>query len=186
MLASALEWLGGRSAFAVLAIVVAGLSNTASAYAATISFDPEASETACDQQVSVDVVVDDVSDLRGFSLELAFSSTFVDLIAVNAGPDLVGAPCPHFFYVFPYVAGSTTVKFDGAGLGCSLAGPARIATLVFQGASEGLASLDCDFVDLRNGLNLPVPSTCQSATILVSCPIPVSEENWGMLKTRWR
>ena len=154
------------------------------ARAATVTFEPNYTEIMCEEQVSIDVVVDGVSDLRGFSMEIEFAPTVLDLVSVTAGPDLVGAACPHFFHVFPYLGGSS-VSFDGSGLGCSVSGPARVATITFEGTTDGIALIDCRSVILRNSLNLPIASTCIDGSILVACPVPTANVGWGMLKARW-
>lgn len=167
----------------VLSLICVLVASTAQA--ATISFEPSSAEIACEEQVALDVVIDGVSDLRGFSLEIEFNPTFLSLVSVTEGPDLLGAPCPTFFHFFPYTPGATSFMVDGSGLGCSLSGPARVATVVFEGESEGVAIVDCRFMDLRNSLNLSIPSTCQDASVLVSCPVSSSETGWGALKARW-
>jgi len=165
-------------------ILLALVALVPAAEAATITFEPSYAEIMCEEQIAIDVVVDGVSDLRGFSLEIEFAPTVLDLVSVTAGPDLVGAACPHFFHVFPY-GGSSSVMFDGSGLGCSVSGPARVATLTFEGATDGIALIDCRSVILRNSLNLPITSTCTDGSVLVSCPVPTAGLRWGTLKARW-
>ncbi len=155
-------------------------------HAATISYAPSASEINCNDLISIDVVVDQIADLRGFTLEVEYDSTLLSLVSVDPGVDLIGAPCPYFFHPFPITTTMSAVQLDGATLGCSLAGPAVIATLTFVGSQDGIAIIDCRSVDLRNSLNLMVAATCSNGIIQISCPVPTAASTWTTLKSRYR
>lgn len=159
---------------------------SAQAAAATISFVPSAAEVSCDATVDIDVLVDGVPDLRGFTMEVEFDPTLLAVVSVTSGPDLAGAPCPSFFHVFPMTTTISAVAFDGAPLGCSIAGPARIATLTFEGIQEGISLLDCRRAELRNSLNLMIASTCAPAAVQISCPVATNDQSWSALKAIYR
>lgn len=167
------------------ALVALAVLTAPPAVGATLSFVPASAEIACEEELVVDVVVDGVADLRGFSLVLEFDPGPVQLLAVEPGPLLTGAACPSFFEWLNAAAVGDSIAFDGAGLGCSVAGPGSIARLRFEGQNvDGLSGLRCRRTTLRNSLNLAVPASCGSADILVSCPVPAATSGWGVWKAR--
>jgi hypothetical protein len=172
-----------RSLPAVLVLAVVLNATAANAQPAAVTFDPPAVSLICGETVTIEVHVDaSVTDLRGFSLVLAFDGSVINPVAVQAGSLLVDAACPYFLdWLNP--AESDSVSVDGATLGCSVSGPGAILTIEFEGIEDGSTTLGCQEGRLRTGDNAPIEFDCGEAEIDVSCPVPSRQESWGTVKT---
>lgn len=162
---------------------------TAGAQPAALTFNPDDVTFPCGSTVTIDVVIDDqVTDLRGFSLVLAFDPAVLVPVAVTAGDLLTGAPCPHFFdWLTPSAPDSIAV--DAAVLGCSVSGPGVLMRIEFAGVEDiddGTSPLVCGNGRLRDGVNAPIVFDCGSATIRYTCPVAADQQRWATVKKRYR
>jgi len=158
----------------------------------SLSFNPVSQVVPLAGTGTVSVEVDAAAvGLRGFSLVVQVDSTVVRPTAVQSGALLQAlvSPCDDVvLWIDPPapLASSTTVSFDGAGLGCSVDGPGAIADLEFECLKDGTSPVVFTAFDLRDSLNVGIPVTSTSfATIQCGVPISVSGESWGRVKARY-
>jgi hypothetical protein len=156
-----------------------------------LGFDPAAGITEAPVPIAVDVVVDaGATDLRGFSIVIRFDETVAEIDTIFAGPQLTGAACPHFFYVF-HAAGDDSLRIDAATLGCSSDGPGVLATIVFRGLEHDLEDyplitpLTWGEVILRDSANAALPAICNPGQLTFIGPVPVDVPEAGFVPTSW-
>jgi len=128
----------------------------ASALGTTVSFVPDAAVFGGDTEQTVEVVVDGVEDLLGFSFAVGYDPDVVTPVAVAPGSLLQDAPCTFFFQGGPAEDDPTVILADGAMLGCTLSDGGSLVTLTFAGAGAGTSPLTLLVADLRNGQNEPI------------------------------
>lgn len=152
-----------------------------------VSLVPFPSTIACSLHAAVDVVVDPVADLRGFSMAIAFDPSLVAIDSVTVGSHVTGASCgSYFFHVF-HTPGEDSVAIDGATLGCSMTGPGTLATIHFRGLSlPGSTAVTFQKLLLRDGTNDSLGATGDPGWIDVSCTIPVVPTTWARTKASYR
>ena len=87
----------GASRFAITLgltlVALVALTGAAAAQPAQLYFSPPSTTVDCNGNVSVDVMIDDITDLQGFSLYVNYNPNVVSVgdLSVAAGPDLVAA-----------------------------------------------------------------------------------------------
>ena len=182
---SAKKFRQGRATVGLFMSLMFLLFATAAfAQPAIVSFDPAQGSIVCGQTGTIEVVIDDsIDDLQGFSLVLVFDPNLITPVSVEAGSLVAGAGCPHsLFWVNP--DGSGTIEVDGAMLGCSIAGPGAILSIVFEAAEVvvGETALTCQSVTLRDSQNADIPAECSEATIEVTCAVNTHQAVWGTVK----
>ena len=157
-----------------------------------LSFNPSSQVVPTSGTGTVSVEVDAAAvDLRGFSIVVQVDSTVVRPAAVEAGALLQAlvSPCDHVVYWLDppdSASSSSTVSFDGAGLGCSVDGPGAIVDLDFECLREGTSPLVFTAFDLRDSLNAAIPVTSSPfGTIQCGQQISVRAETWGRVKARY-
>lgn len=178
-----------RRRLAILLLVVLGLcgASVVEGQPAIISFEPDSGNFDCYETWTVDVMIDaSVTDLRGFSLVLEFDPTVITPYSVAAGGLVTGAACPNFFRWLNELSFVDTIEVDGANLGCSVAGPGSIITIVFHGYVEGTSYLRCNGGLLRDGQNAPILFDCEEATVDYLCAVPSAGMSWSTMKTIYR
>lgn len=156
--------------------------------AAQLNFSPDGGSFGCDDTIIVSLMVDDVGDLRGYSLVLEFDPSFVQPISVTAGALLADAACPHFVDWLNATAVGDSIVIDAATLGCSVAGPGEIVRMEFEGLADGISYLRCrpDENFLRDGDNAPVDFDCIDTTIHYMCPVATRRASWHQIKAIYR
>lgn len=174
-----------RTPLGLLASLMFLLFATAAfAQPAVVSFEPAESSIECGETGTIEVRIDaSIDDLQGFSMILAFDPGLITPVSVDAGGLVTGAGCPHsLFWVNP--DGSGTIEVDGAMLGCSIAGPGAILSIVFEAAEVvvGETALTCQSVTLRDSQNADIPAECSEATIEVTCAVNTHQAVWGTVK----
>lgn len=179
----------GRAARArrgLLAAIALLLVCATSAPAATVlSFVPSAAEVNCNEIVEIDVTIDGGAvDLRGYSIEIEYDSTLLQLIDVVPGQLMVDAPCDPFLWWT--LLDPDRMLIDAAGLGCSVAGPGAIARLRMKGLADGVSPLTGASVILRNSANLPIAASWTNGQVLVNCPVDNASSAWSTLKAEYR
>jgi len=169
----------------LLAAILVWVAPVQGQESAQLTFTPDGGSFDCGEVIEISVMIDaSVVDLRGFTLTLEFDPTVITPLEVTAGSLLSGASCPHFFQWVNATAVGDSITADGAGLGCSVAGPGEIVRVVFEGVEEGNSHLRCrsDVVHLRNGDNEEIPHECAEVTIQYLCPIASERSTWGWIK----
>ena len=160
----------------------------APASAVTVSFDPLHGYFVNNDTLTVDVTVDAVADLRGFTFVFEFNPTIVRPVTVKAGPLVTGAACPNFFTWINSGAIGDSIDVDAALLGCSVAGPGRIIRTRWVGVSPGISPLRCraNRGAMRNSNNTPIPFSCDDGTIQYERPVEVEPIHWSRAKGLYR
>lgn len=105
--------------------------------ATTLSISPPDTAFADAEQVQVQVVVDEVSDLLAFTLEVTYDPAVVVPVAVQAGDFVADAPCFVFLDIGPFASTPGMVTVDAALLGCTLTGGGGLLAITFEGVSAG-------------------------------------------------
>lgn len=177
-----------KAALAFMALtVLAGFPLATAGGAADVALVPALATIPCSLQVAVDVVVDSVADLRGFSLAIDFDPSLVEIDSVTVGPHVTGVPCGTFFFHVFHTAGEDSVAIDGATLGCSMVGPGTLATIHFRGLSApGSTAVTFQKLVLRDSANLTIASTGLPGWIDVNCSVPVVPTTWAQTKASYR
>jgi hypothetical protein len=119
-----------------------------------MSIDPPAASGATGQEVSVDVVISNVSNLGAFQFDLAFDGSAAGVIGVTVGPFL-GATGRTVFCVAPGIS-PNDVTYGCASQGASLAGSSgsgilASVTFVMKGASSTSIRLVASAADVTGG-----------------------------------
>ena len=153
---------------------------------AVVGFEPVSQTFDCGEIYAVDIVIDAVADLRGFSLVVGFDSDVIQPLSVTAGALVSGAACDHFLAWLNPGAVADSIAVDGATLGCSVAGPGAIVHLEFEGYLQGTSDLAIGTARLRTAANDTIAVSVQAATIDYICPVAVTHVGWGALKSRYR
>jgi hypothetical protein len=144
-----------------------------------VSCAPEAGTTVCVQppeltappgnNFSVDIVVDEVSDLGSFEFTLAFDSTVTALTGVSNGPFL-GSTGRTVNCNDP-IPGAGNVRFVCRTLGAAPPGPSgsgALATVGFFALAEGSTQLHLQEVILSDIAGTPITAGNQDGTVIVS------------------
>lgn len=150
-----------------VATVMLVLLMAATAQATELTFVRESPQVDCGTTVYVDVVVDAVSDLRGFRLDFTYGPAVLAVTSVVPGGAIGGAGCGWSFHAYPTVGG--VLRVDAGGLGCSLNGGGSLVRVGFEPASaKGDSDLGFGTVLLRNSHNVVISTTL----------VPSSLANW--------
>lgn len=169
----------------VWCMVLLGTAGSAARASTVLSFVPSVAEVNCTQYVEIDLVIDGgAADLRGYSIELAFDASLLQLVDVVPGQLLEDAPCDPFLRWSELGPGQVLV--DAAGLGCSVAGPGAIARLRMLGVADGLSQVIASELVLRNSANLAIAATAVDGEIRVNCPVSQGGSTWTTLKSSFR
>ena len=124
-----------------IAVVLMGAVGAASGQ--TLGFQAVAGdEVDCGGTVDIDVMVDDIPDLRGYSLFVQFDPAVVSDAGAVIGPDFAAACAENYFYKYDAVSG--VLRVDASLLGCSLSTtePKSLLRITFEpGATKATSSL---------------------------------------------
>lgn len=176
---------GGLLAPAILIVL---LLTGSTAAAQTLGFNPAAISVDCGGTVDVDVVVDDITDLRGYSLYVQFDPNVVVVDDVVIGADFLAACADNYFYSYDPVAG--ILQVDATLLGCSLTttDPKSLMTITFSpGANKDPSALAITGATiLRDSDNVtlgytPTPGSleniCNTAPVVVPATFGLDENS---------
>ena len=109
---------------------------------------------------TIDIVVENVTELQGVSVTLSFDDSKIDYTTAAAGAFL---PAPIFF---PPSAGSVTdqVTFTIAGTGIPpySSGTGTVITVTFNPIAAGTTDISFDLTDLRHDVSTPIPHKVKS------------------------
>lgn len=118
------------------------------AQGATVRIEPSAAAVEAGNTVTVQVLVADVTDLMGCEVHLAYDPTYVDV--VDANPDEQGVQVQLGPFLSPdFVAqngvdpanGRIDVAFAAMGADSAVSGSGVVATITFQGKTDGTSPL---------------------------------------------
>ncbi len=131
------------------------------AQAQTLSFSPSSGTVDCADSTFVDIMVDDVTDLKGFTFTIEYDPDKVFIRSIQPGQALLDAGCSNFFEWVNWPnspASDDTVRVDGSllGLDCSLdlTEPGSLVRIAFEpGTDRDLSSLTFFASKLRDSNN---------------------------------
>ena len=95
----------GAIGLATVAMLTLLVLTASTAVGQTLSFSPPTNSVDCGGTVNVDVLVDGISDLRGYSLYVQFDPDVVVVDNVVIGADFAAACADNYFYDYDPVAG---------------------------------------------------------------------------------
>lgn len=160
------------------------LAGPAMAQSSVLDLTPSNGSFTCGGTWSVTVEIDaGTSDLRGFSLVLEYDDQVIQPLNVYVGSLVSGAACPNFLN---WVVVGNTIEVDAANLGCSIAGPGAILTVVFEGWISGTSDIQVLQGDLRTGTNESIAFSSVPASVDYDCAVATNPLSWGALKAWYR
>jgi len=155
--------------------------------AAALSVAPAETTLTVGDSFTLRVLVDAVPDLKGADLVYGYTPGRLTFTAEQVGGALQGFGGSVFEFVLPEVtAPPDSVWYDAARLSGTGSGPGVVVFLTFQTHTQGNATLNCLFADLRNSVNAPLSPSCAGALIHVVGPVPTLPTTWTRLKARYR
>jgi hypothetical protein len=129
--------------------------------AVTLSIDPASATVAVGGNVTVDIVVNGVSDLYGAALELTFDPSIVQVVGGQVTP----GPCPAPDFVVQNTADNTagTINYDVTSLSPSppCSGSGVIASITFEKIASGTSPVmfSSSLIADTNGIAIPTTTT---------------------------
>jgi hypothetical protein len=136
--------------------------------------------------VSLRVMVDAVPDLKGAELIYGYTPIRLTLTSAQAGGAINGVSGA-FEFTYPDVtAPPDSAWMNFATLTGTGSGPGVVAFLTFGSHTQGNATVNCLFGDLRTSTNAQIPHSCAGALIHVIGPVPTRKTNWGRVKAHYR
>ena len=155
--------------------------------AASLTIAPAETTVSVGDSFTLRVVIDAVPDLKGFDLIYGYTPGRLTFNSAQVGGALAGFGGSTFDSVLPDVtAPRDSVWYDAARLSGTGSGPGVVAFFTFLTHTEGNATVNCLFTDLRNFANAPLSPSCAGALIHVIGPVPTRPTTWGRLKVRYR
>src|SRR4029077_6411495 len=171
----------------VFAALLLGAAIPAVAHAAALTVAPAETTLTVGDSFTVRVLVDAVPSLKAADLIYGYTPGRLTFTAEQVGGALQGLGGSVFEFVYPDVtAPPDSVYYDAARLSGAGSGPGVLVFLTFQTHTQGNATLDCLFADLRDAVNAPLSPSCAGALIHVIGPVPTLPTTWGRLKARYR
>jgi hypothetical protein len=138
---------------------------------------PQHSQVWLGNQVTVDVVVEDVTDLYGVGLELGFDPAILQVVDADggtAGVQITPGSCPSPDFIVQNAADNVTgtINYDASSLSPSLPcnGTGVVASITFEGIALGISPLGFNAVLLSDTNGVEIPSATQGGTIEVIIP----------------
>ena len=157
------------------------------ARAAALTVAPAETTITVGDSFTLRVLVDSVPDLKGADLIYGYTPGRLTFTAAQAGGAMQGIGGSVFEFVLPDVtAPPDSVWYDAARLSGSGSGPGVVVFLTFLTHTQGNATLNCLFADLRNSVNAPLSPSCAGALVHVVGPVPTLLTTWGRVKSRYR
>jgi hypothetical protein len=174
-----------RSGILAAVLLCAAIPTVARAAALTVA--PAETTVTVGDSFTLRVLVDAVPDLKGADLIYGYTPGRLTFTAAQVGGAIQGFGGSVFEFVLPDVtAPPDSVWYDTARLSGTGSGPGVVVFLTFLTHTQGNATLNCLFADLRNSANAPISSSCAGGLIHVEGPVPTLPTTWGRLKARYR
>ncbi len=171
----------------LLAVLFMGVLAVPAAHAASLTIAPAETTVTIGDSFTLRVVVDAVPDLKGADLIYGYTPVRLTFTSAQVGDALTGIGGAVFDTVLPDVtAPPDSVWYDAARLTGTGSGPGVVAFLQFGTHTEGNATVNCLFTDLRDSVNAPLSPSCAGALIHVIGPVPVRPTTWGRVKALYR
>ena len=160
---------------------------SSNAQAVTVSISPADTLVDAGSTFQIRVVVDDVADLKAYSLVFHYGSPEIQLLDATAGDILTGSGYDYTVQTVPdEVAPPDTAWADCAQLGGSTSGPGVMLYFRFRANVVGNSPIDCLDVDLRDSLNNVTIPNCVGGMVHIIGATPTRASSWGRLKTLYR
>lgn len=150
---------------AMIPVAMAVLLLAGSATATTLSFTPDNPLFIGPELQTVQVSVDDVTDLLAASFVVGFDPAVVIPVAVSSGELIDDGPCPYFFQWMNPDGFTDTIEVDAAMLGCTTAGGGALLNITFAGVETGTSALTLIDVDFRDGQNNQMDVTLEVGAV---------------------
>jgi hypothetical protein len=168
----------------ILLAAVLLLVGPSAARATVLDLAPSIGSFTCGGTWTIDVGIDvGTTDLRGFSLVLEYDDQVIQPLSVQVGNLVSGAACPNFLN---WIVVGNTIEANAANLGCSIAGPGTILTVVFEGVISGTSAINVRNGTLRTGTNDPIAFSSNPASVYYDCAVATDALGWGALKATYR
>ncbi len=168
------------------ALVLVGLLAATRAGAITVEMSPPDTTVHQGDTLTVRVVTDGGSDLKGVQIVYSFDPQHLQLLDVLPGDVIVGTGGQYASFVVPDAAPTDSVWFDAARLDGTASGPGVLAYLRFKAILTGVSPLACGHVDFRDSQNVQTLPDCLSGEVHIGAPVPARRASWGTLKSRYR
>lgn len=157
------------------------------ARAASLVLAPAETTVTVGDPVTLRVLVDAVPDLKGADLIYGYTTPRLSFITASVGGAISGVGGATFDFVLPDVtAPADSVWYDAARLSGTGSGPGVVAFFTFATHSQGNATVNCLFTDLRDSANQPLVPSCAGALIHVIGPVPTRSTTWARVKAIYR
>ena len=146
----------------------------ASAQQAVVRLDPSSQNVNVGDSFSVNVMLDDVSNLGSYEFTLQFDPSLAAFGSVANGTFL-GSSGRTVYCPSPIVdAANGTVRFGCATSGTQVGptGSGKLATFTFKALAEGESSLDLATVSLSDPLSNDIPAATEGGSVIIGSPTP--------------
>lgn len=152
------------------ALVLAG---TARAQTLSLQVDPLVAEVG--DLITLTITVDgELSDLRGYTLDLHYNRDRVNLFSISEGEVMLALTPTFLYWEDQGQNGSSVIQVDHAILGGEEggSGPGALLYVLFEGESCGLETIRVDNVLFRDLDNQPLPVTVGAGFEHQICQVP--------------
>ena len=146
-------------------VVLAMVLVAGSAFGSTVSFTPDHSTFVGEDLQTIQVFVEDVTDLLGASMVIGFDPAVVTPVGVTLGEFMDDGPCGAFFQWVNWNDFTNTIEVDAAMLGCSVEGSGFLFDITFAGVGDGISALTVVSGDLRDSINYPIEFTSSDGAV---------------------
>lgn len=190
------RWIIGTIVLLMMALVapayaapLAGPSGTCGGSGTIICIDPATQSIGQNQATTVDIRVDNVTNLYGADVILSFSSNILCAkdgghacpnsaqVQLTPGPLLTSNGAGSYFTLFNYADNSTgTIEFTIIQFNPAppVTGSGVLATLTFVGLAGPQSPIHFTYAKLSDRNGIQIPATTQDGVINVSAPTAVS------------
>lgn len=152
-----------------------GLMYALTTYAVEISLEVDPLVIQPGELTVVRILVDgDLSELRGYTLDLYYSTEQLDLFSVNEGEVLLAHTPTYLYWQDQSLNGHGVIHVDHAILGESTGGegPGALLYLSWEGQNCGIGDLWLENIQLRDLENQPIGFTLAGGIEQQVCQVP--------------
>ncbi len=162
------------AALLACALFVVHHFTSASAQQAVVSVDPPSQSVDAGNSFSINVMVDDVSNLGAYEFVIQYDPALVSFQSASNGPFL-GSTGRSLYLLNPVVdpvAGTVRYGCGTLGGGDGPSGSGELATLTFNALAAGQSSLDFTTVNLSDPLSNDIPAGAVGGVVLIGGVTP--------------
>jgi len=177
-----------RTASAVfLAAIAFILCSARPSSAVTVSIDPPDTTVANGSSFYVRVIVDAVTDLRGFQLVYSYDSGSLQFLDFQPGGVLTSSPDGFQAFTLPDVTPpADSLAYDAVIFGAGGSGPGILAFIHLKAGPSGDKPIGCVRVGFRDSHNQETLPTCVGGLVEIAGVTPVRRPTWGAIKVIYR